>query len=84
MGTTYKLNLSVSFASSYTNGNPWSVVMGGTTIISGAGASAPWTVRSLTFTCGATATNNLLQFRVASNNNRSGYLMVDNITVTVA
>jgi hypothetical protein len=80
-GAKYRLNIDYSFVSSYTNGVPWSIQMGTTTIVSGAGASFAWSTSSYTFTCGSTAASNTLTIKVQANASRAATLNLDNIFV---
>lgn len=80
-GRAYRVSFIYSIVSSYTNGNPWSVVLGGETLISGAGSSRAWASHTKDYTCTGTG-NDVLQFRIRSNNNREARLLVDNVTVT--
>ncbi|KAK0670341.1 hypothetical protein QBC41DRAFT_345679 [Cercophora samala] len=81
-GSTYRVTFRMSIVSSYSNGNPWSVVMGSSTITSGTGSSLAWTQLSYTFVCSATETGNILTFRLQSNNNRAARMLVDDVVVT--
>ncbi|KAK4186726.1 hypothetical protein QBC35DRAFT_464426 [Podospora australis] len=82
-GKQYRITYMVSVVSSYTNGNPWSVVLGGVTIASGAGSSMAFTQLSRTHTCGNSPSANQIQFKIASNNNRQARLLVDNVVATL-
>ncbi|KAK3985835.1 hypothetical protein QBC44DRAFT_352735 [Cladorrhinum sp. PSN332] len=82
-GKRYRISLLLSVVSNYTNGNPWSVIYGGTTLMSGAGSSLAWTQQSFVVTCGVTGASNSLQIRLQSNTNRAARLMVDNISATL-
>lgn len=81
-GTKYRIAFQLSVISNYSNGNPWSVVLGGTTLVSGAGSSVAWVQYQLPVTCGANAASNSLQFRLQSNTNRAARILVDNVIVT--
>lgn len=81
-GADYRLTFRISVISSYTNGNPWSVVLGGRSITSGAGSSLAWTQIGYTFVCSATRGGNDLTFRIQSNNNRAVRMLVDDVVVT--
>jgi hypothetical protein len=77
-GKKYRLVIDTAVVSSYTNGNPWSIVIGGQTISSGVGSATAWTVTIGTFTAQG---NDELQLRMSSANNRAGRLQVDNIAL---
>ncbi|KAK4465184.1 hypothetical protein QBC42DRAFT_314388 [Cladorrhinum samala] len=81
-GKQYRIVVKYSVVSSYTNGNPWSVAVGGTTVTLGAGASVAWTQQSAVVTCAASSADNLVKFSLSSNNNRAARLLVDFVTVT--
>ncbi|VBB76843.1 Putative protein of unknown function [Podospora comata] len=81
-GADYRLTFRISVISSYTNGNPWSVVLGGRSITSGPGSSLAWTQIGYTFVCSATQGGNDLTFRIQSNNNRAARMLVDDVVVT--
>ncbi|KAM7196872.1 hypothetical protein V8F20_006839 [Naviculisporaceae sp. PSN 640] len=80
-GERYRVMMDLFFSSSYSNGNPWSVVIGTTTIATGVGASMPWSIMTSTFTCSGNPTADVLSFSVASNNNRAGTMLVDNVHI---
>ncbi|KAK4121571.1 hypothetical protein N657DRAFT_635602 [Parathielavia appendiculata] len=77
-GTRYRLTFQIIIVSSYTNGNPWSVTLGGVTLVSGAGSYIAPVQYWFPVTCGATAASNTLAFRLQSNTNRAARLLVDN------
>lgn len=77
-GKKYRLTFNYAVISSYTNGNAWSVVFGGATLASGAGASMSWSTAMYTHTCGSTSASNQLELRCSSSNSRQAHFQFDN------
>ncbi|KAK4205058.1 hypothetical protein QBC40DRAFT_344934 [Triangularia verruculosa] len=80
-GVSYRLTTLYSIMSSYTNGSPWSIVLGGTTIASGIGNSVARTQVSHTFVCSATPAANELSYRIQSHISRQARMLVDSVAV---
>ncbi|KAK4171259.1 hypothetical protein QBC36DRAFT_391226 [Triangularia setosa] len=80
-GASYRLIFLLSLVSSYTNGNPWSVKLGSTTVASGAGSSVAWNQFSHTFACSSAESGNDLVFKLQSNTAREARLLVDDVIV---
>ena len=82
-GIRYRVSVDVAYQSSYSNGNPWTVLVGGATMVTSTGASIAWTtVNYRDYLCAGDPAVDVLQFRAQSNSNREGHLMVDNVIVT--
>ncbi|KAM7203313.1 hypothetical protein V8F33_002304 [Rhypophila sp. PSN 637] len=77
-GQKYRLLFNAAVVSSYSNGNAWSVVLGGNTITSGGGNAVSWSTYISTHTCGSTAASNRLELRASSSNNRAAHFQFDN------
>jgi hypothetical protein len=80
-GQKYRVLLNAAVVSNYNNGNPRSVSVGGTTVASGGGAATAWGTYIYTHTCAGTADGNMLKLSMTSNNNREGWLQIDNVHV---
>ena len=82
-GIRYRVSVDVAYQSSYSNGNPWTVLVGGATMVTSTGASIAWTtVNYMDYLCAGDPAVDVLQFRAQSNSSREGHLMVDNVIVT--
>ncbi|KAK3328726.1 hypothetical protein B0H66DRAFT_634012 [Apodospora peruviana] len=74
----YRLVFNYAIVSSYNNGNAWSVVLGGNTVTSGVGYTAPWSIILYTHTCGASPASDQLELRCSSAANRAAHFQFDN------
>ncbi|KAK4170767.1 hypothetical protein QBC36DRAFT_370026 [Triangularia setosa] len=81
-GASYRLTTQFSIVSSYSNGNPWSIVLGSATLTSGSGASVAWNQASRIFVCSGTPSANDFMYRMQSNTAREARMLVDFVTVT--